>query len=501
MGAGKSAAGQAVADAVGAAFVDTDAVVAERMGCSIGELWGQQGEAAFRDLEGSAVAGAAGGPPAVIATGGGAVLSPRNVEAMRSSGVVAWLEAPPDELAARIAGLGGRPLLEGADPAVRLADVLAERAPRYEGAAHHRVDTAGRTLRAVAEEVARLWPGPSRIPVGSASEVLVGPGLPPAGLLPERPGRQRVAVFTQPGAASVADRVAGAVAAAGLAVDARELPDGEAAKTLAVVEDAYRWLAGLGLHRDDTVVAVGGGSLTDVAGFVAATYLRGIEAVYVPTTLLGAVDAAIGGKTGVNLDGKNLVGAFRHPARVVVDTDVLEELPPPLWREGAAEALKAGLIGDPALVDLLERDGPAAPVGEIVRRAVAVKAAVVAEDFTEAGRRAILNYGHTIGHAVEVAAGLSHGEAVAVGMVAAGAASQVACGFPHRDRQDAIIAALGLPVTVSTERSEVDRLLALDKKRDARGLRMVLLKEVGDPLVSHVDRATVDAALDAVLDA
>ncbi len=174
---------------------------------------------------------------------------------------------------------------------------------------------------------------------------------------------------------------------AGLAAELRVLPDGEAAKTLAVAEGVYEWLAGLGLTRADTVLGVGGGSLTDLAGFVAATFLRGVEAVYVPTTLVGAVDAAIGGKTGVNLGAKNLVGAFQHPARVVIDADLLDALPLGLRRDGAAEALKAGLIGDPDLVGLYERDGLEADPAEVVRRAVAVKAAVVGRDFREEGER------------------------------------------------------------------------------------------------------------------
>ncbi len=330
-------------------------------------------------------------------------------------------------------------------------------------------------------------------------EILVGAGLADADPLPERAGRTGAALLTQPGAAAIGRAVARRIRDGGLACPVRVLPDGEAAKSLAVVEDVYRWLADSGIDRHGTVVAVGGGSLTDAAGFAAATYLRGIEAVYVPTTLLGAVDAAVGGKTGVNLDGKNLVGAFRHPSRIVVDTGVLAALSDGLWREGAAEALKAGLIGDPALVDLFERHGREAPIDEVVRRALAVKVGIVNQDFTEEGLRAVLNYGHTVGHAVEVACGLSHGAAVAVGMVAAGAASERVAGFAEADRQRALIASLGLPVTApGADEPRVRELLALDKKRDAAGLRMVLLRRIGEPYLAPVDAATVDAALAAV---
>lgn len=318
-------------------------------------------------------------------------------------------------------------------------------------------------------------------------------------LLPSREGRSRVAVIHQPATVAVARTVADAVAGAGSRVSMREVPDREGAKTLGVVEELAHWLNTEGLNRHDTIIGVGGGALTDVAGFVGAVYLRGIETIQVPTSLLGAVDAAIGGKTAVNIDGKNLVGAFRLPARVVIDIDTLEQLPEPLLREGAAEALKAGLIGDETLVELYERSGLAASLDAVVDRAVGVKVAVVNEDFDESGRRAILNYGHTVGHAVEIAAGLSHGEAVAVGMVAAGAASERTVGFAEADRQREIIAALGLPVAVpGVDRDRVLELMALDKKRTSTGLNMVLLEAVAVPVVREVDDASVHEALAAV---
>jgi 3-dehydroquinate synthase len=337
--------------------------------------------------------------------------------------------------------------------------------------------------------------------VGGATTVVVGRGLlDPATVLGERSGRVRVAVVAQPGEpARVGAALTAGLREGGLAAELRVLPDGEAAKTLAVAERVYEWLAGLGLARSDTVLAVGGGALTDLAGFVAATFLRGVEAVYVPTTLLGAVDAAIGGKTALNLGAKNLVGAFHHPARVVIDADLLDALPLALRREGAAEALKAGLIGDPGLVALYEREGLEADLAEVVRRAVAVKAAVVGRDFRERGERAHLNYGHTVGHAVEVAAALGHGSAVAVGMVAAGRVSAQVAGFDEEARQRAVIGGLGLPVSaLGTDGGEVRRLLGLDKKRDEAGLRMVLLERIGRPRVEHVAAATVEAALAAV---
>lgn len=332
------------------------------------------------------------------------------------------------------------------------------------------------------------------------SEIVVEAGALGSGdLLPEREGRTAVAILAQPSVVRVAADLDDALTDRGLRSTIISVPDGEAAKRIGVVEDIYRELMAAQVGRGDTVVAVGGGAVTDVAGFVAGTYVRGIEAVFVPTTLLGAVDAAIGGKSAVNVDGKNLAGLFRHPARVVVDIDVLAGLPERLVREGSAEALKAGYIGDPTLVALFERDGLGAPIDEVVNRAVAVKVEVVSADFTEQGRRAILNYGHTIGHAVEAATGISHGEAVAIGMAAAAVLSEQITGFSGASEQRALIASLGLPVqapAINIER--IEALMAMDKKRDERGLRFVVLEAVGRPAVVHADPATVRAALASI---
>lgn len=318
-------------------------------------------------------------------------------------------------------------------------------------------------------------------------------------LLPDRGDRAFLAVLTQPATLHLAAEVADAATDRGLRAAVRVLPDREDAKTLGVVEEIYHWLNDHGTVRSDTVLALGGGALTDVAGFVAATYLRGIEAAYVPTTLLAAVDAAVGGKTGVNVGGKNLAGTFTHPTQVTIDLDVLDGLPEELIREGAAEAVKAGFIADGVIVDLYEEHGLDAPLDVIVPRAVMVKADVVNDDFGEKGHRAILNYGHTIGHALEVAAGLSHGHAVSVGMVAAAHVAQALCGFLGAERQRAILEKLGLPTSVEgVERSEVEALMALDKKRTIEGTRMVLLEDFGRPTVMPVDTATVVSALAVV---
>ena len=327
----------------------------------------------------------------------------------------------------------------------------------------------------------------------ATSEILIGRGFPDP-FLPDRNYRKVAAIFSQQGASQVARRVSDAVGTGPLMY----LPDRDEAKTMEVVEKAYRWLAEVPLGRHDTIVGVGGGAATDMAGFVAATWLRGVESVMVPTTMLGAVDAAIGGKTGINLEGKNLVGAFHLPSRVIVDLDVMDRVPANLRLEGLAEALKAGLVGDPVLVELFERHGASAPLQDVVTRSIKVKAEVVGLDFREDGRRAILNFGHTIGHGVEMATGMPHGMAVAIGMVAAGAVSAARYGFPAQWLTD-IVFSLGLPVSAfGVSHDTVLGFVSRDKKRTADGTRMVLLRSVGDPVVEQVDDAEIELGLAAI---
>jgi 3-dehydroquinate synthase len=334
--------------------------------------------------------------------------------------------------------------------------------------------------------------------VAGQTEVLIDKGL-PHDLLPDRRGRSKVAVLFQPATATVVEAVVDSFHDQGLFVETVELPDREEAKTLSVSEAVYKKLAAADISRHDTVVGVGGGSVTDLAGFIAGTWLRGVESVYVPTTLLGAVDASIGGKTGINLAGKNLVGVFWHPSRVVIDLNTLGGLPAPIQREGMAEIIKAGLIGDAALFEAIESEGLETPIEELVTRSIAVKVDVVNDDEREFGRRAYLNLGHTIGHGIEFASGLSHGEAVALGLVAAARISEEKLGFVDAERITDVLGTIGLPVeVVDLDPERVLELMQRDKKRDAQGLRMVLLEDVGRPVLHHVDEAIVNLGLEAI---
>lgn len=337
-----------------------------------------------------------------------------------------------------------------------------------------------------------------RLIVAKRTEVVIGRGLPDP-LLPRREGRARVAVLTQPAPTSRALEVTAAIRAEGLAVEVVGLPDREEAKTLEVAAGVYEALGRFGLARADTVVGVGGGAVTDLAGFVAGTWLRGVEVVHVPTTLLAAVDAAVGGKTGVNVGGKNLVGVFWHPSRVAIDVDHLATLPGDLVREGMAEAYKAGLVGDAGLVEMIGAEGLDAPLEEVIARSLRVKAALVDADPSESGVRAHLNFGHTIGHAVEFASSLPHGSCVALGMLAAVRISEEVTGFSRGDEVADTIRRLGLPTRVrGLDKFRVLDLLGQDKKRNAEGSRMVLLRDVESPELHPVGMAEIELGLRAI---
>ena len=279
------------------------------------------------------------------------------------------------------------------------------------------------------------------------------------------------------------------------AIDAHriEIPDAEAGKELPVVGFIWEVLGRIGVGRRDVIVSLGGGAATDVAGFAAATWLRGVSIIHVPTTLLGMVDAAIGGKTGINTEaGKNLVGAFHQPKAVLVDLATLETLPPNEIVAGMAEIVKAGFIADPTILDLIEKDPQAAldPAGsvlpELIRRAVAVKAEVVAADEKESQLREILNYGHTLAHAIERRERYQwrHGAAVSVGLVFAAELGRLTGRLDDAtaDRHRAILTALGLPVSYDAEAlPQLMEYMAGDKKTRAGVLRFVVLDGLAKP--------------------
>lgn len=331
------------------------------------------------------------------------------------------------------------------------------------------------------------------IPVGDDYDVLVGHGVSTrvAEVLPQ--GVARVLVVHGQPLAPFADPIVAALRETGLEVHVAAVPDAEAAKTVEVAAGLWASMGRAGFTRSDAVVAVGGGSVTDLGGWAAAAWLRGVAVVHVPTTVLGMVDAAVGGKTGINTaEGKNLVGAFHTPAAVLCDLDHLATLPPADLSAGLAEVVKGGFIADPRILEVVEADASgvqdpgSASLREVIERKIAVKAAVVSADLRESHLREILNYGHTLGHAIEHHEGyrMRHGEAVAIGMVFA---AEVA----HRsgridadllERHRYVLGLLGLPTSYSG--ATFDELLAAlrrDKKTRGATLRFVVLDGLAAP--------------------
>jgi 3-dehydroquinate synthase len=336
----------------------------------------------------------------------------------------------------------------------------------------------------------------TRIEVGGERpyEVLVGRDL-LAALPPMLPDAARTAVLFAPPLKDPAARVADVLRTAGTEPLLIEVPDAEAGKTVDVAAACWEELGAAGFTRTDAVVGVGGGAVTDLAGFVAASWLRGVRWVPVSTSLLGMVDAAVGGKTGINTAaGKNLVGAFHPPAGVLCDLSTLNSLPPADLTAGLAEVVKCGFIADPAILDLVESDpaAAAAPSGpllrELVERSVRVKAAVVSADLRESGLREILNYGHTLGHAIEKVEAYAwrHGHAISVGLVFAAALGRLA---GHLDaatagRHRTVLASLGLPVAYRAEAwPALLAAMRVDKKARGATLRFVVLDGLARPAV------------------
>ena len=343
--------------------------------------------------------------------------------------------------------------------------------------------------------------------------VLVGRDLTAAlpGLLGDA---AQVAVVSAPPLRPVADRVAALLREHGLAVLPIEVPDAEAGKTIEVAARCWEALGAARFTRTDAVVGIGGGAVTDLAGFVAACWLRGVPVVHLPTSLLGMVDAAVGGKTGVNTGaGKNLVGAFHPPAAVLCDLDLLATLPPDDLRAGLAEVVKCGFIADPVILDLVEADprlavDPASGVlRDLVERAIRVKAAVVGVDLRESGPRETLNYGHTLGHAIERLEGYTwrHGDAVAVGLVFAAALGRHSglLADATADRHLAVLRRLGLPVGYPAEGWErLAALMRVDKKSRGARLRFVVLTDLARPtILTDPDQALLRAAFAEVAQA
>ncbi len=499
-GSGKSTLGRQLATRLNRPLVDTDVLVRERTGRTPAQLIADEGEPAFRAHESAAVAELP--PGSVVATGGGMIEDPVNRWRLWHHGRVIWLDAPVATLVTRLqADAEPRPML-GGEPLAGLERLAQRRAPFYR-AADVVVDTAEpNALDRATDALAQPMPAGRRLfdaevlrhhPMGPATARVIYGVAPP---LPELDGTPSVVV----------DRRVANLAPPGRRL---EITAGERAKRLRNLERILDWLSEVRHERGDPLIAVGGGTTGDVVGLAAALYARGVPWVNIPTTWLAQADAALGGKVAVDLAAaKNAVGAFWPPVAVAADVAALRTLGREQLRDGLAEAVKAAMIGDPALWQLLEQRGDQALRGDdearyaITERAARVKLEIVERDPFEEGERRHLNLGHTLGHALEVESRyrLSHGAAVALGLRAATAIATARSGERSlAERLDHLLIGLGFGLHRDFDASVVRTALETDKKR-SRGLqRWLLPMRIGQVIeVDDVTDAELETAMEVI---
>ena len=510
-GSGKTTLGRPLAERFGVPFYDLDQLVEIKTGKLIPEIFALQGESGFRELERHLLLDLLADEPGVVSLGGGALTVPQTYDLVSRAGPILFLEANLDTLVSRLqeASEKVRPLLAAGDLRTRLETLLQRRKSHYQ-AFSLRLNTSHRTLEHLIWDAQILLGSFRLLNMGQPYEVRVRPGClssigsalrelnlrGPIGLVSDEH------IWPRYGAAALE-----ALVSQGYAVQPVILPPGEANKTIHSIGRIWQGLVEGGIERSSCLVALGGGVIGDLTGFAAATYMRGVRWVNVPTSLLAMVDASIGGKTGADLpQGKNLIGAFHPPSLVLVDPLVLESLPLEELRSGLAELVKHAVIGDPTLIDELP-DSPLqggtfnagnegnqnrrnAALAAIIARAMAVKMQIIEEDPYEKGRRAALNLGHTIGHALEQASAyqIRHGEAVSIGMVVEARLSEnlghAMAGLSNQ--LEAILASLGLPTRTpaNLDRASILHAMLMDKKRKGGQTRFALPVQVGEVMIN-----------------
>jgi shikimate kinase/3-dehydroquinate synthase len=541
MGSGKTTIGRQLAKRLGKRFVDSDHEIEARTGASIPLIFDIEGEASFRRREADVIRDLSSQRGIVLATGGGAVLDAGTRARLAERGTVIYLRAHVNSILQRVAHDKNRPLLRTADPRRTLELLTAQREPLYREVAHLVIDTGRPNVQSmvqtILEQLAALArksaiasmnspaslhgtaerpdasPFTLNVDLGERSyPIAIGPGLlDDAALVVRYVNGRQVAIVTNTTVAPLyLEKIAAPLRAAGRDVLEIILPDGEQYKnweSLMLVFDAML------VHKCDrqtTVVALGGGVIGDMAGFAAASYMRGVPFVQVPTTLLAQVDSSVGGKTGLNHPlGKNMIGAFYQPRAVLADTSTLATLPARELAAGLAEVIKHGAILDAAFFDWLEQNmaklvarDPAA-LAHAIARSCEIKADVVRRDEREGGLRAVLNFGHTFGHAIEAGLGYGnwlHGEAVGCGMVMAADLSQRLgqVDAATAARVKALVAAAGLPVAApDLGTARWLELMKVDKKNEDGAIRFILLKPLGSPSIGPAREADLLATLDA----
>jgi len=498
MGSGKTTVGEDLAHRTGAPFVDLDEVIARKSGTSIADIFRCAGEEAFRALEDTALkeTAAQGGPSCIVATGGGLPVSPLNRKLMKSCGSIVYLKSSFENLELRIAQDGSRPLWNSG-----ARDLLKKRIPAYEDA-DLAVDIDGRTAQDIAHEIVKALPGLPR-PVGvilpdRPYPIHIGSGvfrkiIP---LLERHTRPEGLFVMIDENVLRIhGDAVKEAIR--GYRTHFMAVTAGERSKSMAFLNDALDAMFSCRVSRQWVCLAIGGGVTGDLAGFAASIYMRGIPVIQAATTLLAQIDSGIGGKTAVNhACGKNLIGTFHQPLMVVCDIDFLATLDDTEIMSAMAEAVKYGIITDAPLFEYLEA-GPPFDYERIVRMCASVKARVVARDEKEEGLRRILNFGHTLGHAIERSTGysVSHGQAVAVGMAFASWLSHDRGMLPPADLRrimDLMMRERLLPKNLALPpAAELEQALGIDKKGGKGGVHFVLTPYIGGVSVQKLTEIEV----------
>ena len=499
MATGKTTVGKLLAEELGYKFVDTDVVIVERSKMTIPDIFRTRGEAAFRRIESEVARDLGEREGLVISTGGGMMLNPDNAAVLSRKGRVFCLVATLEEILDRVLKDRHvkRPLLEASDPMQRIVDLMAEREEDY--GSFPQMVTSEKTPDEVTRNLMGIFKANPdlRMQISAPNvsyEFIVGGGiLPFVSLLAGIDGP--TAVITD---SNIGPLYAESCGKTDLVIT---VPPGQQYKTLDTVQTICEELVEKGFDRSTTVLGLGGSVISGLAGFVAATYMRGIDCVQCPTSLLAMADTSIGGKAGINLpQGKNLIGAFKQPKAVIADVATLQSLSTREFASGIAEVMKQALIGDPDLFNTLENGNWSYDTGELlprlpqlqtlVARAIQVKINIIQEDPFDRGRRAVLNLGHTFAHAIEIVSNhaIRHGEAVAMGLVTAAnlSARLGHCSSCLQNRIEAALEASALPIRIPAD-VKPDRLLkamAADKKKKAGRLRFVLLRDIGDVFVT-----------------
>lgn len=527
MGSGKTTVGKKVAEWLSLPFYDLDALIEQSVGATIPELFAQYGEPYFRELEAQMLQKVSESPAAVVATGGGVVLSEANRAWMRQTGWMVYLKASPETLWRRIQRAQNRPLLQNAEPQKTLEQIAQAREPFYQEAdwiigtdalsSSQVANAAIRACRPTPDSPLDIAVLPQQ-PYGYTVQIAPALRTRAAEATLERVRPTRVAILTHPHLQRWAEPICAQLGTLGIPTAVLTVRVGERIKTLRTAEHLYAQLLQAGIDRSGLLMVLGGGVLGDLGGFVAATYMRGIPYVQIPTTLLAQVDSSVGGKVAVDLpQGKNLVGAFHQPVQVLIDPEMLRTLPLRHWRNGFAEMLKYGaalhlglwrrlqtMLQQGVLSPRRMRPDPdewTLPIAQCVN----LKAHIVSEDERDlSGRRALLNFGHTIGHALETVLCYRdwlHGEAIAVGMIVEAELGQILGVTPAETVQElrATIARAGLPTRLP-ESVCSDALIdaaRYDKKRAGDSLSVILLHAIGNAqLTPNIPQSALREALE-----